>query len=95
MSEAPSCNIKLVPLNPSKTKVVGKTGMTREKKDKRVMEKTGMTREKKDKRVRLPTQGMTETGRTQFLLQESILYLFSKTFNPYATWRSRPLQSGW
>jgi hypothetical protein len=57
MSEAPSSKIKLVPLNPSKTKVVGKTGMIGEK---------------KAIRVRL----VRETGRTQFLLHESILFSY-------------------
>ena len=32
MSDAGACNIKLVPLNPLKTKLVGKTGLAREKK---------------------------------------------------------------
>jgi hypothetical protein len=58
-SEAPASKIKLVPLNPLKTKVVGKTGITSEK---------------KAIRVRLPTQDVGKTGETQFILQESIYF---------------------
>ena len=44
----------LVSLNPLKTKVVGKTGMTRQM---------------KAIKVRPPTQGVRKTGKTHFLVQ--------------------------